>query len=44
MQASPDLKVIILPKDELDKANKDKNKRYPPNFKVRQSLTTQALL
>ena len=24
---------IIFPKDELDKANKDK-KRYPPNFKV----------
>ena len=24
---------IIFPKDELDKANKDK-RRYPPNFKV----------
>lgn len=31
---SPDCKVIILPKEEVDRANKDK-KRYPPNFQVR---------
>jgi len=32
-QAAPDCKVIIFPKDELDKANKDK-KHFPPNFQV----------
>ena len=26
--------MIILPQDELDKANKDKKRRYPPNFQV----------
>ena len=31
---SPDCKVIILPKQEVDKANKDNNKRYPQNFQV----------
>ncbi len=31
---SPDCKVIILPKDEIDKANKDKKKHYPSNFQV----------
>ena len=34
MQIPPDCKVIILPKDELDKANKDKSKRYPSHFQV----------
>ena len=33
VQIAPDCKVIILPKDELDKANKDK-KHYPQNFQV----------
>lgn len=32
-QVGPDCKVIILPQDELDKANKDK-KHYPANFQV----------
>jgi len=32
-QVAPDCKVIIFPKDELDKANKDK-KHFPPNFQV----------
>lgn len=32
-QIGQDCKVIILPKDELDKANKDK-KHYPPSFQV----------
>ena len=27
-------KVIMLPKGELDKANKDKKKHFPANFKV----------
>jgi len=31
---SPDCKVIILPRDEIDKANKDKKKHYPSNFQV----------
>ena len=34
LQMSPDCKVIILPKEEVDKANKDKKKHYPPNFQV----------
>ncbi len=34
VQMSPDCKVIILPKEEVDKANKDKKKHYPPNFQV----------
>ena len=34
-QIAPDCKVIILPKSELDKANKDKkHKHYPTNFQV----------
>ena len=33
LQVSPDCKVIILPKEEVDKANKDK-KHLPPNFQV----------
>jgi len=32
-QVGPDCKVIIFPKDELDKANKDK-KHYPSGFQV----------
>ena len=34
-QMAPDCKVIILPKEELDKANKDKkHKHYPTHFQV----------
>ena len=34
-QIAPDCKVIILPKSELDKANKDKkHKHYPTHFQV----------
>lgn len=42
-QIAPDCKVIILPKSELDKANKDKkHKHYPTHFQVCSS--TQLLL
>ena len=34
-QVSPSDYDIIFTKDELDKANKDKKKRFPPGFKVR---------
>ena len=33
LQVTPDCKVIILPKEEVDKANKDK-KHFPTNFQV----------
>ena len=35
LQMAPDCKVIILPKSELDKANKDKkHKHFPSHFQV----------
>jgi len=34
-QVAPDCKVIIFPKDELDKANYNKDKKhFSPNFQV----------
>lgn len=36
-QVGPDCKVIIFPRDELDKANKDK-KHYPSGFQVWDTL------
>ena len=36
----PDISVLIFPKDELDKANKDK-KHYPLGFQVWDSCSMQ---
>ena len=33
-QVGTDLKVIVFPKSDLDKANKDTGKHYPPSFEV----------